>query len=272
MVKKIKFLLFLLLFFPASLFSLKFVVLSPEVTEIMFAIGAGKSIVGNTIYCDYPEEAKKIYKVGDFLNPDVEKIVKLNPDYVFLTSGVQTKLLLTFKRLNIKYLVVTSNNVEQLLKNIKLIGKITGKKKESEKLVKVIKETVENIRIKSKRMKYHPLVLPLLWHRPVYTAGRNTILNDIIRIAGGRNIGAKAGKGYFIIDNEFLLKNTPDIVIILDKKIPVNKVKRLRWVRKNTKIIKDINPDLLLRAGPRIKEGIKQLYGEFKNYRRTNKN
>ncbi len=106
----------------------RIVSLSPGVTELLFAVGAGESVVGVTIYDDYPSEVAKIDKVGGFRPKDVnlEKVVALKPDLVLIAGGIQTPLVTKIERFGIPVFVMDAEEVDDVFHNIKLVGEMTG--------------------------------------------------------------------------------------------------------------------------------------------------
>lgn len=241
------------------------VVLSPEVQEILFSLGVGNRIVGNTEYCDYPEEAKNITKVGDFRNPDIEKIILLKPDIIFLTDFVQRNIVSSLKRLKLNYVVIYSKDINELLKNIEYIGKIFKKESAADNIIQDIQDRLRNL----KKIENKPIVLPVLWIKPVYTAGNKTLVNDVIEKAGGKNLLKKYKDNYFTVDSEFLLSHKIDYILICDKSINTNDrlIKNIKKNNKDCKLIYNISPDLILRASPRTIHGIEKLNTIF--YERT---
>ena len=81
---KILRILFLIIILQASIFSQRIITLAPGLTEIVFFLGKGKNIVGNTKFCDFPEEAKKIKKIGGYLDLSLEILIDLKPDIIIL--------------------------------------------------------------------------------------------------------------------------------------------------------------------------------------------
>src|SRR2546423_3495789 len=63
--------------------------LAPNLTEIVYAVGAGDRLVGDTTYCDYPAEAKNVAKVGDTMHPNIERIIALKPQLVLVSTASQ---------------------------------------------------------------------------------------------------------------------------------------------------------------------------------------
>ncbi len=230
------------------------VVTSPEVQEILYSLGVEKSIIANVSYCDYPEKLKSLPKVGDFKNPNVEKIISLNPDLIIITDYIQQDTIAVFDKLKYKVIVVYISTIKELKYFIKLFGRVFKKESKAYKLNK-------EINIKLKRLKKNKkIVFPLLWGNPIMTAGKGTIINEIIERAGGVNLGSKAGKGYININEEFLIRNKPDYLLLCGENIEIDhSLKFLFKKYKDIKIIKDIDPDHILRAGPRVIDGIIKL-------------
>ena len=231
----------------------RIIVLSPEINEIIFDIGKGNLIIANTEYCDFPEKSKKIKKVGSFSNPDIEKIIKLNPDLIFLTKGIQNNILIKLKKLNLKFFTIYINSIDKLFASIQKISLILNASEEGKFLITKMKKKLKKV----KKLKRRITILPLLWSKPVMVAGKGTLVNDIIKKAGAYNILDKYEKGgYFVVSDEFLLNNIPDYYLLCDKNITLNnRIFKIIKKKKNIRSIK-INPDLILRATPRTIDGI----------------
>ena len=105
----------------------KIISISPAITEILFTLGLNEEIIGVSNYCDYPEEAQNKDKVGGFEDPNVEVIVAKKPDLVFASAGVQEELIKRLEELNIKVAVLDADNIEQVIENIIITGKLPEK-------------------------------------------------------------------------------------------------------------------------------------------------
>ena len=104
----------------------RIVSLAPANTEIAFAIGAGDKMVAGTSYDDYPEEAKALPKVGDFANPNVEKIASYSPELVLAAGGIQANLRSKLEKLGMKVYVVDPKTYDATIATIENIGKLAG--------------------------------------------------------------------------------------------------------------------------------------------------
>ncbi|MBU1077388.1 MAG: ABC transporter substrate-binding protein [Spirochaetes bacterium] len=276
---KLKMIILLILLIPSSLFSEKtyldsnkervrfkeppekVIVTSPEVQEIFAELNVQDRIIANVQYCDFPEELKKLPKVGDFKDPNIEKIMKLEPDLVILTDHVQGGTVATLSKLKIKVFTVYIKSINELKYFIKVFGKMFEKIRTAKDLIKKIDQELKQLKIPVPSQK--KVVFPLLWSQPLMTAGSGTLIDHIIQVAGGINLSGeahRAGKGYYTINKEFLLDHKPDYILVCDPKVEVKEnLKFLFKKYKDISIITNIHPDLLTRGGPRLIQGIKQL-------------
>jgi iron complex transport system substrate-binding protein len=237
--------------------------LSPSNTEIVFALGAQDKLVGVTTYCDYPEEAKEKEKVGDFANPNVEKIISLKPEVVLATGGVQKGVVERLEKVGIKVFVVDPKNFEQLFKDIENVGEILGLKNEAQELVKRMRGKVSEVEEKVKDLP-KPKVFFEIYSQPLMTAGEKTFINDMINICGGVNIGAKAGEGYPQYGEEKLFEENPDVYIAVKGSMnnPAEIEKRAGY--KELKAVKEgkvyvVDDNLVTRPGPRLVDGLMEV-------------
>ncbi len=236
------------------------VCLVPSITEIIYALGCEDYLKGNTIYCDYPEPAKQIYKVGDFSNPSLEKIVGLKPEIVFATIPEQKIIIDQLKELGIKVIISQPTTINSLLKEIKTISKILGNESRGDSLLTTMATELNQIIPKQLNI---PLYLEIS-STPLMTVGSGSFINDVIRRAGGKNIFDDLIQEYPVIDQEEVIKHNPSVIFILHPLAKKEEVKnRIGWQNidavLNNRVYDDVNPDLIFRPGPRIAQGIKAL-------------
>lgn len=191
--------------------------LSPAVTEIMFALGAGDLLVGRTDFCVYPDAAGDIPSIGGISNLNVERILSMQPDLIISGSMVGKKFTDQFDQMGTPMVcVIEKPKFEALYDNIKAIGRLVGKEKEADSLI-------ENLKLRMESLLAHGdssqnTQLPSVYYvvgfgaGGNFTAGGNTFINDIIRMAGGRNIAEDIeGWSYSL---EALMKEDPDYIIV----------------------------------------------------------
>ncbi len=236
--------------------------LSPAVTEIIYAIGRGDLLVGNTIYCDYPEEAKEVRKVGDLISPKIELIKSLRPDFVFLTLPLQRHVKEELSALGIETVDVSPESISGIYEAIMKVGRLLGAKMKAESLVAELKSTVDSLR--NSRSEWRPRCYVELSSDPPYTVGGTSFVNELLEVAGGVNIFSDVKKSYFVVSLETVVERNPEVIILIYEgasredvlgRLGFEKVEAVKrgW------IITGLDPDLLTRPGPRFVEGIKAL-------------
>ena len=170
--------------------------LSPAVTEIMFALGADSLLVGRTDFCEYPAEALQIPSIGGISNLNIEKILSLNPDLVISGSMVGKKATDQMDQMGTPMVcVIEKPRFEALYDNIRAIGRLVSKEQEADSLVESLKWKVERLLADTSLSTFNSQLSTCYYvvgFGPTgnFTAGGNTFINDIIRMAGGRNIAA----------------------------------------------------------------------------------
>ena len=192
--------------------------LSPAVTEIIYALGADSLLVGRTDFCEYPAEALQIPTVGGISNLNIEKILSLNPDLVISGSMVGKKATDQMDQMGTPMVcVIEKPRFEALYDNIRAIGRLVGKEKEADSLVESLKWKVERLLADTSLSTFNSQLSTCYYvvgFGPTgnFTAGGNTFINDIIRMAGGRNIAEKVeGWNYSL---EALMQENPDYIIV----------------------------------------------------------
>jgi len=248
--------------------------LAPSVTESIFAVGAGDRLVGDTTYCDYPEQAKAIQKVGDTLNPNMEAIVALKPDVVFVSGASQLE---TFTRTldenGIAVFVMNPLDLRAVFRNLEQLGIIFNTMNTSQKLVHDLEEREEEIR---RLLATHPYidesedeyekrvgmvrVFIQISKEPLFTIGRDAFLNEIIMSAGGRSVTDNVPSAFPKLSKETALALEPEAIILSDS--PDNQAPNEAF--KNSPAVKNgrvykINADIISRPGPRLIDALEQI-------------
>ena len=243
----------------------RIITLAPSLTEMIYELGMGNKLVGNTTYCDYPDEAKKITKVGDLLNVDAEKVLMLKPDLVFVTiEGNTQESYKKLKDLGIKVFVSNPRNYDGIKKTFKDLANIFSVTKKADSIItgwdnRINKLTAFN---SSDTNKYIMFIIEL---KPLIVAGNKTFLNEYIRLAGYKNIVYDSKVNYPILNREEVLKRNPSFIIFSyeDKEI-AKKILKLypEWKKidaiKNNGVI-TINPNVYFRPGVRFVDAAEEL-------------
>jgi len=188
----------------------RIVSLSPAVTEILFAIGAGQNIVGVTQYCNYPQQAISLPKVGEFsgITINLESIVRLRPDVVILSGFMHERLIPLLERLSISVFAVEPKNFEEVYQTIETLGKLTAKVREANIVINNMKEKIRRAEA-MRGNRDRPGIFWELSDEPLITTGASTFISEAIYLAGGRNIFADNPADWIVVNNEQILIRNP---------------------------------------------------------------
>ena len=227
-------------------------------TEIVYALGAQDNLVGVTTFCDFPEHAQELYKVGDFSNPSLERILGLKPDLVIVNTPEQTRIQRQLEKLHINIYESSPISLKDIYLEIQEIGFLLGKQHAAESLISYMENHLQDTQLNKKR------VYVELSPRPLITIGRGNFLNDLLALAGGENIFHEMEKAYPVVTQEAVIARDPEIIIILH---PEEFGARIGWSEidavKNNRVYMDIDQDHLMRPGPRIVLGFQALKSIF---------
>jgi iron complex transport system substrate-binding protein len=198
----------------------RFVSMSPSTTETLFALGLGQKVVGVTRFCNYPPEAQKLPQVGGYLDINYEALIALKPDLVIiLPEFEQVKNYLT--ELKIPYLIVNNKKIIDIIQTIQTLGHIGGVQKDAEALVDRLQNRIQAIKDIT-RLLPRPDILISIGRtigsgtlEEVYIAGKNTLYNEMIDLAGGKNAYQDSRLDYPMVSAEGILQMNPDIIIDL---------------------------------------------------------
>jgi len=198
----------------------RIVSLSPSVTEVLFALGVGKRVVGVSRFCTYPPEAQAKAQVGGYLDPSYEAILALKPDLVVL-RGENERFVQPFRELGLTLLAVRHDSVEGLLESITTIGRRCGAAQQAEQLAAGIQSQIHSITARTAGLE-RPRVM-LVAERTlgsgriqnVYVAGSDSFMNRVIHLAGGKNACSDTSAGFPVVSGEGILRMNPQVIIDL---------------------------------------------------------
>ncbi|MDD5255806.1 MAG: cobalamin-binding protein [Candidatus Omnitrophica bacterium] len=251
----------------------RYISLAPSTTEILFALGLDEEVVAVSSFCNFPEAARAKEKIGDFSRPNIEKILSLKPDYIFCTGLEQAPVIEELRRLKLNVYVSDPVSVSQLSDSIKNIGMITNKNHEAQRIVQGIRKGVSEMQERVTRLnKPRPKVFIEIWYDPLTTAGPGSFVDELLSIAGGENIASDTKRPYSIYSPEQVIKHKPDCILLayMGTQRPIElMLKRAGWqdipAIRNKCLYDDINPDIILRPGPRIIEGLEEIHKRLFN-------
>jgi len=194
--------------------------LSPELTEILFAVGAGDAVVGVTTYCDYPAEAASRAKIGGFSAKTIsaEAIVALKPDLVVGGLSAHGQLAPQLERAGLRFAALPTRDFEAVYSTIELAGRIAGDEAVAASLVAGMRARVAAIRARTASVPDadRPVVFWETWDEPLMSAGPKTFTGQIIEAAGARNCFADSTADWPVVSFEALLARDPDYIMAAD--------------------------------------------------------
>ncbi len=238
--------------------------IAPSSTEILYALGLEENIVGVTTNCNYPPEAAEKPKVGDY-KMNEEKILELNPDLVIGDASLNYQTIESLKGLGINVLATSASSVAEIPEVIRQVAKTTGREKEGEEIIARMLAEQEEITAKtagleeSERPRVLVLLDDLLW-----SVGSGTFFNDLIEMAGGRNIMADSDRPWMQLNEEIILERDPDVILITYSGLtPESFMSNPVWQGLSavkSKRVYLIDQDKTSRPGPRITQGLKEIY------------
>jgi len=248
----------------------RIVSLAPSNTEILFALGLGDKIVGTTDYCDYPEAAKAKPRVAGYSNPNIEKLMSLEPDLIVAESIHERMVLPALERLGLTVIVTSATSLDTILHDVELIGQVTGKSVTAAQLTENMRKRIEAVTEKTRniQIEQRPRVLYVCWHNPIWTMGSDTFIDDLIWKAGGMNVFASDFKKSRAVSLEAVIDKDPQIIIISGMGTTggliynsIIKEARLRDVSAiaDNRVYKISDANLIERPGPRIVDGLDEV-------------
>lgn len=238
--------------------------LAPNLTEIVFAIGAGSRLVGRTSYCDFPAEAKAVAEVGDTLHPNLERVIALQPQVVLISTSSQLEVFTQqLQSQNIAVFVTDPHDLEGVFRTIDQMGRIVGHIQQAELLIKQLRERTSAVEAAVKD-KPAVRVFYQVSGEPLYTIGRDAFLTDLIRRAGGISVTADVPGAWPKYSNESALAARPEAIILPTEgsmgaaNSAVAEALRQSPAAVGGRVYK-INDDHLARPGPRAVDGLEEM-------------
>lgn len=246
----------------------RIVSLAPSFTEILYAIGADTLVAGVSSYCNYPAEAAGKPRVGSLTNPSIEAIVALQPDLALVTAEGNTEgTYLQLEKLGVRTFASNPNNLADVLRSIRTLGRITGCAPRADALADSLHALLAPPPARSDT----PTVLMVLSAEPLIAAGSNTFLGEMIALAGARNAvqgleeSAAAESRYPVISRELIVQRNPDIILVPTDmgvggeylKAVFPEWKNVSAIRRNAVYL--VDGDVFMRPGPRLWQGLDRL-------------
>jgi iron complex transport system substrate-binding protein len=242
----------------------RIVSLAPNLTEIVYAVGAGNSLVGDTEYCDYPAEAKNVARIGDTMHPSIERIIALKPQIVLVSTASQLEAFT--KQLDdqrIAVYVTNPRSLDEVFHSIETLGDLFGHHDGGASVVADLRGRAAAVEVAMRSVE--PVkVFYQVSGEPLYTIGRESYLTDLVRRAGGISVTADVPGAFPRFSDEAALAARPEAIILPtggsmgSANSDVAKALKNSPAALNKRVYK-INDDHLSRPGPRLIDGLEEM-------------
>lgn len=196
----------------------RIVSLSPAITETVFALGLGDKVVAVTDYCDYPPAAQALPKVGGYTDTSLEAIVAKKPDLVIMLQA-QQRLQQQLQQLGIKTHAIDTVGLMDIEAAIVSIGQLTGRQQQAETLLAGIHKLIDRVTTKVAGEEPVRTLISIAHYvnseqlETVYVAGQQDFYNDLLDLAGGRNVYTSQHIKVPSVTREGIIRMNPDVII-----------------------------------------------------------
>lgn len=241
--------------------------LAPSITETLFALGLDNRITAVTDYCVYPKAAQDKPSIGGYLDPSLETLVALRPDLVILLRQ-HHRLAEQLNALGIATREVDNSRLPDILDSIRIIGESTGAETAARQLLDDIQSRIKAIEARVADLPRPEVLLSIANYNSgeqlnqVYVAGQQDFYNDLLEIAGGRNVYQYQHIAVPAVSREGLMRLNPEVIIDIfpgpdEHHQDLSKV-RQRWQQLDSvqaiknKRLHIIEADYATKPGPRV--------------------
>lgn len=240
----------------------KIVSLSPSLTEILFELGMGKNLVGVTNYCVYPPETARIEKIGDFVNPNFERIIDLRPDLIFAERWSSSRIVSRLRDAGVKIVEIQSpRSIDDIYGTILAVGKAVSLEEKANEITNDMRLRIQKIQAQAETMARRPTIYVEI-DVPSWTVGGTSYTSEAISLCGARNIFGDVQKSALQASVEAIFKLDPDIILSFDARAS-DFARRPGWSQlravREDKIVDDIGRNLLSHGNHRLVVGMEQL-------------
>jgi iron complex transport system substrate-binding protein len=236
--------------------------LSPHVTELIFAAGAGGQIIATVKYSDYPEAAKAIPRVGDNRQLDIERIIAMKPDLLVVwMHGAYERALEPLRQSGIPYFFSEPRKLEQIPETLLKLGTLFGTEKQAQISANAFREQLTQLTTRYQN-KSQVRTFYQVWGKPIFTLNDKSIVSDVLRVCGGKNIFGHLSAAAPTLSTEAVIQENPELILTGDSAnqsgsgIEQWKPFTSMLAVKNQNLVA-IDGDQLNRASPRIIDGAK---------------
>ncbi|MDQ6768596.1 MAG: helical backbone metal receptor [Gemmatimonadota bacterium] len=191
----------------------RIVSLNPATTEIVFTLGAGSHLVGRTKYDLWPDSAKLIPALGDGIRPNVEAVLASHPDLVLLYASQDNRPAAErLRAAGVNTLSLKIDHISDFRRTVQLLGSMLRDSTRAKTVIDSVYRTLDRVRASTANLP-RPTVFWHIWDAPVITIGSGSFMNELVDIAGGRNVYADIRGPSGEISLEDIARRNPDFIL-----------------------------------------------------------
>jgi iron complex transport system substrate-binding protein len=243
--------------------------LTPHLTELLFAVGAGAQLVGVDSASDYPQAARALPRVGDYSRVNFERVLALRPDLVLVwVGGNRVADIHGLEKMGLPVLHTQATRLDDVARLLRLIGQASGHAPEGEAAARDYSAKLAALQAGAARQR--PVsVFYQVWDRPLMTVGGSHWISDALALCGARNVFADLRAASPVVSREAVLRRAPELIVGGSDAPDL----RRQWQRfgslpavKNQAFAR-VDADRLHRPTPRLIEGVAELCAAVAPYR-----
>jgi len=191
----------------------RIVSLTPSVTEILFALGAGDEVVGVSQYSDFPPQATRLPQVGSFLTPNLEAIIALRPTLVIgIGLSSEMRQIRALKEMGSSILTIRDDSVAEIEESIREIGRRTDRVEAARRLLEKLDAQIGEVHTRVSKLP-RVRVLMLVGHEPLIAVGPGTFLDDLLKLSNADNIADSLGQQWPKLSIEYIIAMKPQVIL-----------------------------------------------------------
>ncbi len=191
----------------------RIVSLNPVSTEILFAIGAGNRMVGRTHWDLYPDAARAVADLGDGMQPNTEAVLGAHPDLVVLYASASNRMAANrLRSAGVATLALRTDHIADFSRAVMFLSRATGDSAAGQLLVDSVGRSIDRVRARPAGA-HPPTVFWQLWDSPLYTIGRGSFMNELVEIAGAKNVFDDLDLAAPQVTMEEIVRRNPDYIL-----------------------------------------------------------
>lgn len=239
----------------------RIVSLAPNLTEILFELGVGEQVVGVTKYFSDSSQGQQKEEIGDFFNPNLEKIVSLKPTLVIAEHWPSSRTVPRLKEFGLPVLeTISPTSLEEIYQIIREVGKVVDRSQPAETLIQSMKKRLRVVKERAVQLSDRPSVY-IEVDLPTWTIGKRSFITEAFHLCGARNLFDDVEKRALQASKETIIARNPDIILtytvsasLISQRPGWDQIKAVQ----NGRILDDFDRALLSHGNHRLIEGMEK--------------